>query len=138
MTGEWRFIRRRGIVGILRHLASRHPELARPCVWDDFVRIAERERIGVSVVPLPACRPARLVRLGHRVFIQIARSLSREERTVLGFHELAHFWRDDPGVMCYYADQSDDAPREEFCDIFAWAVTSPARQFVKGIREEDF
>lgn len=138
MTGEWRFLRRRGVPGLLRHMVKRHPEIARPCVWDDFVRICERERVVVRVVRLPKGESGRLVRADPHVFIQLSEHLSRAERTVVGFHELAHLWRDDPGVACYYSDHADTSPGEDFCDVFAWAVTSPARQYVKGIREEDF
>ena len=139
MTGEWRYLRRRSTPALIRHLAKRHPELVRPCVWDDFVRIAEREEIVVRVVELPPWQQARMVRFGQRPFIQLSKRLTRDERTVVGFHELAHFWRDDPGVACYHAEQDDRChPREDFADIFAWAVTSPARQHVPGIREEDF
>ena len=47
-------------------------------------------------------------------------------------------WRDDPGVPSYYADGKTGGKRDEFADIFAWLVTSPARVQVKGEREEDF
>ncbi len=123
---------------MIRQLAKRHPEMASACVWDDFVRICKRERVVVRVVRLPAGQAGRLVRADHHVFIQLSSHLRRDERTVVGFHELAHFWRDDPGVACYYSEDADFSPGEDFCDIFAWAVTSPARQYVRGIREEDF
>lgn len=117
-------------------MAQRHPELRRPVVWEGFTAIAQREGIRVRVVPL--ARPARLLRIGHRVFIQINESLTRYQRTLYGMHELCHFWRDDPGEPCYYAEE-DGVPSaaEEFADIFAWAVTTEARQFIRGIREED-
>jgi hypothetical protein len=56
-----------------------------------------------------------------------------------GVHELCHYWRDDPGVMSYYSDDvGPSSAREEFADLFAWLVTSPARVHIKGVREEDF
>lgn len=136
--GDWRFLRRRSVPALVRRLAVRHPELERPCVWDDFVRICEREQVVVRVVDMPPKQRGRLLRVGSRVFLRLNRCLSRDERTVVGFHELAHYWRDDPGVPCYYADEGDSDSGEEFADIFAWAVTSPARVFVRGLRDEDF
>ena len=53
-------------------------------------------------------------------------------------HELCHFWRDDPGVPSYHSDGETGGARDEFADIFAWLVTSPARVHMKGVREEDF
>jgi hypothetical protein len=121
-------------------MARRHPELRRQVLWDDFVRIAAREQVTVRMVPLS--RPAQLVRFGRRVFIQLEATLAREPRTVYGMHELCHFWRDDPGRPCYHSDADGDdvhpSASEQFADIFAWAVTSPARVYVVGLRPEDF
>lgn len=135
---SWRWFRRQSVPSFIRTLVPRHPELVRVVLWDDFVRIAERERISVRVVAMPEGQKGRLLRIGQHVFIQLNRLLSRDERTAWGMHELCHFWRDDPGVPCYYGDEYSQQPREEFADIFAWAVTSPARVYVRGIRPEDF
>lgn len=129
-------LRRRSVPHFIRTMAVRHPELRCPVDYAAFTAIASREGVSVRVVPtLPT--PARLVRVGGRALIQFRRDTSRQERTVLGMHELCHFWRDDPGESCFYADEEDERPREEFADIFAWFVTSPARVHVRGLREED-
>jgi hypothetical protein len=133
----WRWFRRHSVPVFIRRMVPRHPELARVVLWDDFVRMAQREKIAVRVVALPDAQKARLVRVGQHVFIQLNRLLSRDERTIWGMHELCHFWRDDPGVPCYYGDEHSQEPEEEFADVFAWAVTSYARVHVPGIRPED-
>lgn len=129
-------LRRRSVPTFIRVMGERHPELRKVIGYAEFLSIAAREEIAVRIVPLP--RPARLVRLGSVAFIQISDRTSHAERTVLGMHELCHYWRDDPGQACFYADEEDLRPLEEFADIFAWVVTSPARIFVAGVREEDF
>lgn len=99
--------------------------------------MARREKITVMIGILS--RPGRLIRMGEHVFIQLDKRGNREQRAAAGMHELAHYWRDDPGDVCYHVE--DDAfanPAEEFADIFAWVVTSPARIFLKGVRDEDF
>lgn len=121
---------------LVQALSERHPELKRPVVWDDFVLIAEREPVHVLVVRLS--HEGRLRRVGQHALTQLADRLSRAERIVWGMHERCHFWRDDPGVACYFGDETDRSAGEEFADIFAWAVTPPARVFVRGLREEDF
>lgn len=128
-------LRRRSVPGFIKTMAERHPELRVPVGYAEFLAIANREGVAVRVLPLPW--PARLIRAGSAVFIQLADRTTHKERTVLGMHELCHFWRDDPGQPCFYADEEDLRPLEEFADIFAWAVTSPARIFVRGLREED-
>lgn len=129
-------LRRRSVPHFVRMMAERHPELRHQVTYAEFAAIAAREQIAVRVVPsLPA--PARLVRVRDAAFIQLSDSTSRAERAILGMHELCHYWRDDPGQPCYYADEADLSPLEEFADIFAWCVTSPARVFVRGLREED-
>ena len=120
----------------IRDLLPRHPELAEVVTWDAFTRMTHREGIVVRVVR-GLSRRARLVRIGQHVFIQIRRELPRAERVLWGMHELCHFWRDDPGVMCYHADSGVDES-EDFANVFAWAVTSPARVLVPGVRPEDF
>ena len=129
-------LRRRSVPSFIKVMAERHPELRTQVTYVDFLAIAEREGISVRVVPLS--RPARLVRCENAVFIQLADRTTHKERAVLGMHELCHFWRDDPGQPCFYADEEDLRPLEEFADIFAWFVTSTARPFVRGLREEDF
>lgn len=72
-------------------------------------------------------RPARIMRLGDHVTIQLRRSLSPSEMARYGMHELCHFWRDDPGEPCYYAEDEDvETEDEHFADVFAWAAVSGA------------
>jgi hypothetical protein len=128
-------LRRRSVPAFIKLMAERHPELRRQVTYTDFLAIASREGIAVRVVALS--HRARLIRCGSSVFIQLSKRTNHKERTVLGMHELCHYWRDDPGQPCYYADEQDMRPLEEFADIFAWAVTSTARIYVPGLREED-
>lgn len=129
-------LRRRSVPHFVRTMAERHPELWQQITYAEFAVIAAREGIAVRVTPALS-RPARLVRAGAAAFIQFRSDTGPGERAVLGMHELCHYWRDDPGQPCYYADGADLSPIEEFADIFAWCVTSPARVFVRGLREED-
>ncbi|MDB4906343.1 MAG: hypothetical protein JWO05_1127 [Gemmatimonadetes bacterium] len=119
-------MRRNSVPAFVQKMQRLHPELERVVLWDDFLRICEREEVIVRIVPLT--RPARLVRYGRRVCIQLNKAISdRTLRTRYGMHELAHFWRDDPGEPCYYAEEEAVASRsEDFADVFAWLVTSPA------------
>lgn len=103
-------------------MSERHPELRRQLLWDDVVTIALREGIQVQVLPLS--RPARLLRFGARVFIQIDKRLDATARARFGAHELCHYWRDDMGEPCYYADEEWVASEsEDFAETFAWLVT---------------
>jgi hypothetical protein len=122
-----RWIRRASVPALVRRLSRRHPELERQVLWEDATRICEREGIIIRLVVAPF--GARLARFGQFVAIQINRSLDEKARTVAAMHELAHFWRDDPGEPAYYLDLGDrrQDPREEFADIFAWYVTTPHR-----------
>jgi len=129
-------LRRRSVPHFIRAMAEKHPELRRQVTYAEFTTIAQREGIPIRIGNLS--RPARLIRYGNHVEIQLSDRLSHKERTVRGMHELCHYWRDDPGQSCYYADDEVSLPLEEFADIFAWAVTSTARPFVHGLREEDF
>ena len=108
-------------------MAQVHPELSRPVLWADAQRIAEREGIVVQTVRLSA--EARLIRVGATPVLQLRRGLDARARTIAVMHELAHFWRDDPGEPAFYSDEGDrrQDPREEFADIFAWYVTTPHR-----------
>ena len=133
---DWRSLRRHDVVRFIHHMAKRHPELARPVVWDAFVRMAERD--GIYVRTLPLSRPARLLRYGQHVCIQLDRRLNRSARTTYGMHELCHAWRDDPGRAFYNVEDEVLTSSEDFADLFAWVVTSPARVFQPGLREEDF
>src|SRR5687767_13366933 len=103
------------VTAFIQLIAERHPELRQPVTYHEFLAIAERESIGVGIVSL--ARHARLVLMGHSVFIQLNQSLSRAARTVYGMHELCHFWRDDPGEPCYNAEDTALAsPAENFAD----------------------
>lgn len=83
-------------------------------------------REGVRVQLLPLSRPARLLRLGQHVSIQINRALDMTARARFGMHELCHFWRDDIGQPCYHAEDEWVASElEDFAETFAWVVTSP-------------
>ena len=79
----------------------------------------------IQVVPLSD--EARLLRYGRHVAIQLSSRLNEKARTIFAMHELCHFWRDDPGEPCYYADSYSTSPSEEFADVFAWYVTSTDR-----------
>lgn len=129
-------LRRRNVVAFIHKMARRHPELAHAVTFRQFLTIARRERVTVMILPLS--RPARLVRIGAHAFIQINKALKPDEQCVYGFHELCHFWRDDPGEACYNAEEDIETPEEHFADVFAWVVTSPARVFIPGLRDEDF
>lgn len=133
---EWRSLRRHDVVRFIHRMAKRHPELAQPVIWDGFVRMAKRD--GIYVRTLLLSRPARLLRYGNHVCIQLDRRQNRTERTTYGMHELCHAWRDDPGRAFYHADDELLTPSEDFADLFARVVTSPARVFLPGLREEDF
>lgn len=122
--------RRWSVPALVREKVKRHPELARPVTHYEAYTIAAREGIAIALVALPSRIRGRLIRVGERVWIQIGRHVPRNERHLVVMHELVHFWRDDPGVMCAYADHETVNQMEEFCEVFAWAVTSPARCFV--------
>ncbi len=124
--------RRWSVPALVRELAPRHPELLRPVALDEARAIAQREGIRLIVVRLPERIRGRLVRIGERLWIQIGRHIPKHERHIVIMHELAHFWRDDPGLMTAYMDDETVDPMEEFCEVFAWAVTSPAREYVLG------
>lgn len=119
---DWRYW---SVPRFVRQKSRQHPELLRQVLWPDFVRMAERESIRVRFESLSS--QARLLRFGSHVYIQIEKLLDQKARTIYGMHELCHFWRDDPGEPCYYADDYSQHPREEFADIFAWYVTTPDR-----------
>lgn len=135
---DWLSLRRHDVVRFIQLMVERHPELARPVVWDGFVRMAARD--GVNVRTLPLSRPARLLRYGRQVCIQLNRGLSRTARTTYGMHELCHLWRDDPGQSFYHVAEDETllSESEDFADLFAWVVTSPARVYQPGLRQEDF
>lgn len=120
----------------IRVMSHRHPELRAVVGWKEFETMAERE--GITLEYRPLSRPARLIRFGERVAIQFNKTSDLRSRATDGMHELCHYWRDDPGMACYYADDASGSPSEEFANVFAWFVTSTARQFVPGLREVDF
>lgn len=112
----------------MRRLAKRHPEFAGIVGWPEFSAICTREGLSVRVVPLPASQNGRLLRVGSHAFIRINQELPRVDRLLVGMHELCHWFRDDPGVPCYYDVIDGRSPDEEFCDVFAWYCISPARE----------
>lgn len=133
----WRELRRFDVVPFIHEMARRHPELARPVVWIDFVAMAKRDGIIVLVTDLT--RPARPIRNEGCVCIQLRDTLNRSERTRCGMLGLCHAWRDDPGRSFYHAEEEGvRSPSEDLADLFAWVVTSPARVYQPGLREEDF
>jgi hypothetical protein len=122
-----------GVVEFAKAMSARHSELRVTVGWSEFTAMALRDHISVRVVALS--RPARLLRLGNRVGIQLNRDLDRTRQTREGMHELCHYWRDDLGEGCIYSDDETlQQPREDFAETFAWYVTSPARVFVDGIK----
>src|SRR5262245_36096834 len=128
--------KRWSVPALIRELAPRHPEILAPVALAEATAIARREGILVAVAELPARVRGRLLRVEEQVWIRIGRHVPRNERHIVIMHELAHFWRDDPGVMCAYSDDETVNAIEEFADIFAWAVTSPAREYVLGQNED--
>lgn len=137
LVSDWRSLRRRNVMRFIRVMSERHPELRSLVGWTEFQRMAERE--GITIEFRPLSRPSRLIRFGARVAIQFDKKDPLRPRATDGMHELCHFWRDDPGVACYFlAEDGGASPSEEFANIFAWFVTSSARQFVPGLREVDF
>lgn len=131
-------LRRSSVPLFVRQVAVRHPELRQVVTFNDMLTIAVRERISVRVVNFPDAQHGRLVRIWGRPFIMLNRQSTRAEQTMAGMHELCHFWRDDPGAVSYFSDGETGGARDEFADIFAWLVTSPARIHVTGVRPEDF
>jgi hypothetical protein len=118
-------------------LASEHPELRQPIAFPDVFSIALRENLPIRVMPLS--RPARLLRLGEHVVIQInSREPSRQWATY-GMHELCHYWRDDAGELCYHADVAwRESPSEDFAETFAWHVTqNPRITLARGFLDGD-
>lgn len=122
--------RRWSVPALIRELAPKHPEILQPVTLKEARTIAAREGIRIAVALLPERIRGRLVRIGDNVWIRIGRHVPHHERHIVIMHELAHFWRDDPGLMAAYMDDETVNPIEEFCEVFAWAVTSPARAFV--------
>jgi len=131
-------LRRSSVSAFVRRMASHHPELEHVVGLEEMKCISRREGIVVCFVDFPASQKGRLMRLWGRVYILLNESSTRAEQAMDGMHELCHFWRDDPGVPSYYSDGETGGVRDEFADIFAWVVTSPARAHIKGVREEDF
>ena len=116
-----------GVPAFVRRLERRHPEFTGYVGWPEFTAICQREGLQVRVVELPDAQRGRLLRVGTHAFIQINRRLPRVDRLLVGMHELCHWFRDDPGVPCYYETADDRTPDEEFADVFAWWCISPAR-----------
>lgn len=131
-------LRRTSVTGFVRRMAERHPELRDVVQFRDMFRMAQRDGVLVRLVRFPNSQHGRLARVMGHPFVMINRRSTRAEQTMAGMHELCHFWRDDPGVSSYYSDGETGGPRDEFADIFAWLVTSPARVYIKGEREHDF
>jgi hypothetical protein len=128
---RWQQRRRWSVPVFVRRMSARHPELECQVSWRDAMAIAEREGILVHFVRLST--HGRLLRVGGTPVLQLQRGLSEKSRTIVALHELAHFWRDDPGEPCYYSGTDSQDSREEFADVFAWYVTTPHRP---QLREE--
>lgn len=114
------------IIDFVAALVPRHPELRRQVHWPDVRVIARRE--GVRLRRLPLSRPGRLVRFGRTWEIQISDELDMSARAVVGVHELVHYWRDrmeEPAI--YASEEWADDPKEDFANLVAWYLTSPAR-----------
>lgn len=118
------------VIEFTAQMGALHPELLRPVTWVGFTEIARRSGIAVRVLEL--VQPARLLRAGSYVGIQIKRGMHRTLQTRYGMHEMWHFWNDDIRESCIYADdETVRHPREDAADLFAWYVTSPARIFLE-------
>lgn len=127
----WLPRRRRSVVHLVRRLSRRHPEFECPITWDGLEAICAREHITIRVHTLPAGEKGWLLRLGNYVTIRLARALPPHERLWTALHELAHFFSEDIGEMCMYADDDADTEQEEFCEIFAWYCCDiGAREFL--------
>lgn len=115
-----------GVVEFARSLYLEHPELEQPVRWPHFLTMSARTGVHVQIVGLS--RPARLIRFGSELGIQIQQGLSYHLRALYGMHELCHVWRDEIGESCIYADEETvmTDPKEDFADLFAWYVTSEA------------
>jgi hypothetical protein len=125
-----------GIMEFTAMMARVHHELERPVTWGSFCSIAQRCRISIRILNMS--HPARLVRLGNNVGIQIKRGMDRTLQTRYGMHEMWHFWNDDIRESCIYADEETVRhPREDAADLFAWYVTSPARIFLEPRQSVD-
>jgi hypothetical protein len=74
------------IIEFTARMSALHPELAKPVTWTGFCAIAQRSKIAVRIVEMS--HPARLVRLGNNVGIQIKRGLDRTLQTRYGMHEM--------------------------------------------------
>lgn len=123
------------VIEFTARMSEVHPELSRPVTWPAFSAIAQRCKVAVRVLNMS--HPARLVRLGTNVGIQIKRGMPRTLQTRYGMHELWHFWNDDIRESCIYADEETVRhPREDAADLFAWYVTSPARVFLEPRRSD--
>jgi hypothetical protein len=119
-----------GVMAFTAQMSVVHPELKSPVTWTGFTAIAHRCGIVVRLVTMS--HPARLVRLGNTIGIQIKRAMDRTLQTRYGMHEMWHFWNDDIHEACIYADEETVRhPREDAADLFAWYVTSPARVFLE-------
>lgn len=132
------WLRRHSVPAFIERMAGRHPELHGQIRWQDFLAIATREHVDVHITPLS--RPARLIRFGQHVCIQINRAVQNPMlRTRYGMHELAHFWRDDPGEPCYHSEEEwQPSECEDFADLFAWQTTSPAGKHVRARNRAQF
>ena len=131
-------LRRATVQGFVRTMAEKHPELQRVVGFREMMAIAKREGVVVKLDRLPEFQHGRLIRLWNQPYVLLNRRITRAQQTMAGMHELCHFWRDDPGVASYYSDGETGGKRDEFADLFAWIVASPARVHIKGVREEDF
>lgn len=125
-----RALRRKSVLRFVAALSERHPEMRQTVTWEAFEAIARRERIVVMLGVLS--RPGRLVRIGDHAYIQLDRRQTLAARTTAAMHELCHFWRDDPGEVCYHVeDDIESSDAENFADVFAWVTTSPAGVFLR-------
>lgn len=111
-----------GVIEFVRVLSATHPELTDTVGWQQFMKMAQRSEVAVRILPLS--RPARLLRYGDALCIQINVDLNRHLGAYWGMHELCHVWRDEIGMSCFYSVEGPDDPGEKFADNFAWYVTS--------------
>jgi hypothetical protein len=120
-------VRRRSVPRFVRLMAARHPEILTQVTYEKFLVIAARDECVVQLVALPDRQRARTFAVGQHQFIQLNRLMAPGELATQGMHELCHIWRDKPIDGAYYSDELTGGDSCYFADIFAWRVTSPAR-----------
>lgn len=71
---------------------EQHPELARPLTWTRLHAVCRRERVTLTLAPLPKEQPAQLVPYFGHWAILVSDECAPRERVKLAAHELGHLW----------------------------------------------